>query len=150
MCRTRRGGPRTPSGTTGANLDCAFVENTPVFAVPKIGAGTAPLGPLPCPPPSPLDTNHHEILLFSKETNNVDNERDFESRPRDFDSPAFPTEDDSVLGFPSDQQFGQPPQQTTEDPFRRIQSDRGGFTVSREQSFGDQQNGFNQVWLLTP
>ena len=27
MCRARRGGPRTPSTTTDANLDCAFVEN---------------------------------------------------------------------------------------------------------------------------
>ena len=27
MCCTRRGGPRTPSTTTDANLDCAFVEN---------------------------------------------------------------------------------------------------------------------------
>ena len=26
-CRARRGGPRTPSTTTEANLDCAFVEN---------------------------------------------------------------------------------------------------------------------------
>ena len=84
--------------------------------------------------------------LTFQETSNVDNERDFESRPRDFDSPAFPSEDDSILGFPSDQQFGQPPQQTTEDPFRRIQSNRD-FGVSREQSFGDQQNGFNQVGL---
>ena len=28
VCRARRGGPRTPSTTTDANLDCAFVENT--------------------------------------------------------------------------------------------------------------------------
>ena len=27
MWRTRRGGPRTPSTTTDAHLDCAFVEN---------------------------------------------------------------------------------------------------------------------------
>ena len=27
VCRARRGGPRTPSTTTDANLDCAFVEN---------------------------------------------------------------------------------------------------------------------------
>ena len=27
MCRARRGGPRTPSRTSDANLDCAFVEN---------------------------------------------------------------------------------------------------------------------------
>ena len=27
MCRARRGGPRTPSTTTDANLDYAFVEN---------------------------------------------------------------------------------------------------------------------------
>ena len=26
VCRARRGGPRTPSTTTDANLDCAFVE----------------------------------------------------------------------------------------------------------------------------
>ena len=28
MCRDRRGGPRTPSRTTDANLDCVFVKNT--------------------------------------------------------------------------------------------------------------------------
>ena len=28
MCRARRKGPRTPSTTTDANLDTAFVENT--------------------------------------------------------------------------------------------------------------------------
>ena len=28
VCRARRGGPRTPSTTTDANLDCAFVKNT--------------------------------------------------------------------------------------------------------------------------
>ena len=27
LCRARRWGPRTPSTTTDANLDCAFVEN---------------------------------------------------------------------------------------------------------------------------
>ena len=27
VCRARRGGPRTPSTTTDANLDCTFVEN---------------------------------------------------------------------------------------------------------------------------
>ena len=27
VCRARCGGPRTPSPTTDANLDCAFVEN---------------------------------------------------------------------------------------------------------------------------
>ena len=27
VCLARRGGPRTPSITTNANLDCAFVEN---------------------------------------------------------------------------------------------------------------------------
>ena len=27
MCHARRGGPRTPSTTTDANLDCVFVEN---------------------------------------------------------------------------------------------------------------------------
>ena len=34
VCRARRGGPRTPSTTTDANLDCAFVENalfTPIL-----------------------------------------------------------------------------------------------------------------------
>ena len=31
VCRARRGGPRTLSRTTLANLDCAFVENTLVF-----------------------------------------------------------------------------------------------------------------------
>ena len=42
MCRARRGGPRTPSGPTDANLDCAFVENTLVFVVPKIGRALGP------------------------------------------------------------------------------------------------------------
>ena len=27
MCRARCGGPRTPSTTTDANLDCGFVED---------------------------------------------------------------------------------------------------------------------------
>ena len=35
MCRARRGGPRTPSRTTDANLDCTFVENALVFVAPK-------------------------------------------------------------------------------------------------------------------
>ena len=36
--RARRGGPRTPSTTTDANLDCAFVENalfTPILDFEK-------------------------------------------------------------------------------------------------------------------
>ena len=37
----RRGGPRTPSGTTDSNLDCAFVDNAIVFVVLKNGG---PLG----------------------------------------------------------------------------------------------------------
>ena len=28
MCRARRGGPRTPSTSADANLDCVFVENS--------------------------------------------------------------------------------------------------------------------------
>ena len=31
VCRARRGGPRTPSTTTDANLDCAFVENALIY-----------------------------------------------------------------------------------------------------------------------
>ena len=37
MCRARRRGPRVPSRTTDANLDCAFVENALLFVVLKIG-----------------------------------------------------------------------------------------------------------------
>ena len=42
VCRTRRGGPRTLSRTTDANLDCAFVETALVFVVPKIGKPRPP------------------------------------------------------------------------------------------------------------
>ena len=35
MWRARRGGPRTPSRTTDANLDGAFVENPLLILVPK-------------------------------------------------------------------------------------------------------------------
>ena len=50
VCRARRGGPRTPSRTTDANLDCAFVENALLFVVPNIGGARAPLGlPLSAP-----------------------------------------------------------------------------------------------------
>ena len=38
-CRARRGGPRTPSTITDANLDCAFVENalfTPILDFEKL------------------------------------------------------------------------------------------------------------------
>ena len=34
VCRARRGGPRTPSTTTDANLDCAFVANALFYADP--------------------------------------------------------------------------------------------------------------------
>ena len=34
VCRARRGGPRTPSTTTDANLDCAFVENALFYTDP--------------------------------------------------------------------------------------------------------------------
>ena len=47
MSCTRRGGPRTPSRTTDANLDCAFVENSLVFVFPKIGRARLPLVPPP-------------------------------------------------------------------------------------------------------
>ena len=46
VCRARRGGPRTPSTTTDANLDCAFVEKALVFVVPKLGRAPALLGHL--------------------------------------------------------------------------------------------------------
>ena len=36
MCGARRGGPRTPSTTTDANLDCAFVENTLFYTYPRL------------------------------------------------------------------------------------------------------------------
>ena len=42
MWRARHRGPRTPSRTTDANLDCAFVENALVFVAPKIGRARAP------------------------------------------------------------------------------------------------------------
>ena len=38
VCHARRAGPRTPSTTTDANLDCAFVENalfTPILGRDK-------------------------------------------------------------------------------------------------------------------
>ena len=34
VCRARRGGPITPSTTTDANLDCAFVENALIYTDP--------------------------------------------------------------------------------------------------------------------
>ena len=34
VCRARRRGPRTPSTTTDANLDCAFVENALFYINP--------------------------------------------------------------------------------------------------------------------
>ena len=37
MWRARRVGPRTPSHTVDANLDCAFVKKALVLVVPKIG-----------------------------------------------------------------------------------------------------------------
>ena len=37
MCRARPGCPGTLSRTTDASLNCAFVENTLVFVVSKIG-----------------------------------------------------------------------------------------------------------------
>ena len=40
--RARRGGPRTPSRTSNANLDSAFVENALVYVVAKNG-GALPL-----------------------------------------------------------------------------------------------------------
>ena len=46
-------GPRTPSRTTDANLDCAFVENALLFVVPNIGGARAPLG---SPLSAPLDS----------------------------------------------------------------------------------------------
>ena len=41
MWGARHGGPRTPTRTTDANLDCAFVENALVFVAPKIGRARA-------------------------------------------------------------------------------------------------------------
>ena len=35
VCRARRGCPRTPSTTTGANLDCAFVETALIYTDPR-------------------------------------------------------------------------------------------------------------------
>ena len=34
--RARRGGPRTPSTTIDANLDCAFVENALIYTDPRL------------------------------------------------------------------------------------------------------------------
>ena len=45
VCRAMRGGPRTPSRTSDANLDSAFVESALVFVVPKIGGARALIGP---------------------------------------------------------------------------------------------------------
>ena len=43
VCRARRRGPRTPSKTAYANLDCAFVKNALVFVSSKIGRACPPL-----------------------------------------------------------------------------------------------------------
>ena len=42
MWHARRGGPRTQSRTTDANLDCPFVENALLFVALKIGWSQAP------------------------------------------------------------------------------------------------------------
>ena len=42
--RARRGGLRTPSTATDANLDCAFDENALPFVVLKFGGARAPIG----------------------------------------------------------------------------------------------------------
>ena len=42
----RRRGPRTPSRTTDANLDSAFVKNAFVLNVLKVWGARAPMGPL--------------------------------------------------------------------------------------------------------
>merc|ERR1712115_705723 len=46
---SRRSGPRTPSTTTDANLDCAFVKNSLLFALPKIESARPPLIPITYP-----------------------------------------------------------------------------------------------------
>ena len=46
VCRARCGGPRTPSRTTDANLDSAFVKNAFVLNVLKVWGARAPMGPL--------------------------------------------------------------------------------------------------------
>ena len=62
MCRARRGGPRTPSRPTYANLDCAFVENALIFVVLKIGRARAPLG-------KPFTTTL--IAIYTKKVYNI-------------------------------------------------------------------------------
>ena len=49
-CQARHGGPKTPSITNFANLDCVFIENALLLVVPKIERPHAPLG-LPFTPP---------------------------------------------------------------------------------------------------
>ena len=68
MCSARRNnGPRTPSRTTFANLDSAFVENTLVFLVPKIVIQLIEV--VLISPPDELDVSlsygavHHSPLL---------------------------------------------------------------------------------------
>ena len=36
VCRARSRGPRTPSSTTDANLDCAFVEDALIYTDPQL------------------------------------------------------------------------------------------------------------------
>ena len=62
VCRARPGGPRTPSTTTDANLDCVFVENAVVFLDPKNG------GPGPPPPPRAKAQFDGEVGLFEDYT----------------------------------------------------------------------------------
>ena len=45
MCWARCGGPRIPSRTTNANLDCVLVKYTLIFIAPKIEVAWALLGP---------------------------------------------------------------------------------------------------------
>ena len=55
VCPARRRGPRTPSTTTTATLDCSLVDNALVFGVSHKNGGTSP------PWPQPLLTNSSDF-----------------------------------------------------------------------------------------
>ena len=61
MCRARRGGPRTPSTTTDANLNCAFVENALIYVIVKSQQNTIELVTRPGTLQSSVE--HIETLL---------------------------------------------------------------------------------------
>ena len=66
VCLARRGGPMTQSTTADANLDCAFVENALVFAVPNIGGAPLSLPLFTTYPTSYVSTRGHGKLRLSR------------------------------------------------------------------------------------